>query len=221
MTNFSSVSAFRNSTRSATSCSVRSVSRTNELLFGCVRPSPAFGPSIHAGLAGAGLVQGTPDYDAYFVATQTVIDSGDPINYAGNGTLVDPAARTNDSFKNILINEVVGGGDVLPDQVIPNRVAGAPLSGTEPLIAALGAQGIDDTVLLSYQGLQVVTRFLQGEHGSLLDPTDFPYATAEMQGEMASFVAYNGFAVLVNNPTILQPVPQPAADSTTDAAADE
>jgi pimeloyl-ACP methyl ester carboxylesterase len=166
--------------------------------------SPAFGPSIHAGLAAAGLVQGTPSYDAYFVATQTVIDSGDPINYAGNGTLVDPAVRSNDSFKNILINEVVGGGDVLPDQVIPNRVTGAPLSGTEPLIAALGAQGIDKTVMLSNQGLQVVTRFLQGEHGSLLDPTDFPYATMEMQGEMASFVAYNGFGVLVNNPTILK-----------------
>ena len=169
--------------------------------------SPAFGPSIHAGLAAAGLVQGTPAYDAYFVATQTVIDSGDPINYAGNGTLVDPAVRSNESFKNILINEVVGSDDVPGDQVIPNRVAGAPLSGTEPLIAALGAQGIDKTVMLSYQGLQLVTRFLQGEHGSLLDPTDFPYATAEMQGEMASFVVYNGFTVLVNNPTILQPVP--------------
>ena len=78
------------------------------------------------------------------------------------------------------------------------------------MIAALGAQAIDKTVMLSYQGLQVVTRFLQGEHGSLLDPTDFPYATAEMQGEMASFVVYNGFTVLVNNPTILKPVPAAA-----------
>jgi pimeloyl-ACP methyl ester carboxylesterase len=44
--------------------------------------SPAFGPRIHAGLAAAGLQQGTPAYDAYFAATQTVIDAGDPINYA-------------------------------------------------------------------------------------------------------------------------------------------
>lgn len=169
--------------------------------------SPAFGPSIHAGLAAAGLVQGTPAYDAYFVATQTVIDSGDPINFAGNGTLIDPAARSNESFKSILVNEVVGGGDVPGDQVIPNTVPGAPLSGTEPLIAALGAQAIDKTTMGGAQGLQVVTRFLQGEHGSLLDPTDFPYATVEMQGEMASFVVSDGSAVLVNNPSILRPVP--------------
>ena len=44
--------------------------------------SPAFGPSIHAGLAQAGLTQGTPQYDAFFVAAQTVVDSGDSINYA-------------------------------------------------------------------------------------------------------------------------------------------
>ena len=31
-------------------------------------------------------------------------------------------------------------------------------------------------------------RFTQGNHGSLLDPTDFPAATAEMQGEMASML---------------------------------
>ncbi len=172
--------------------------------------SPAFGPAIHAGLAAAGLQQGTPEYDAYFVATQTVIDSGDPINYAGNGTLIDPDLRSADIFKNLLLNEVVGGGDVLPDQVIPNAVPGAPLSGTEPLIRALGLSAIDHSVPMSSGGQQVVTRFLQGEHGSLLDPSDFPYATAEMQGEMASFVVSNGFLVQVNNPTILKPVTPPA-----------
>ena len=168
--------------------------------------SPAFGPRIHAGLAAAGLVQGTPSYDAYFAATQTVIESGDPINYAGNGTLIDPAVD-GDGIKNILLQEVIGSGNDLPDQVIPNSVAGAPLSGTEPLIRALGLAPIDDDVLLTTGGLQAVTRFLQGEHGSLLDPTDYPAATVEMQGEMASFVAFGGFGVLVNNPSILKPVP--------------
>lgn len=168
--------------------------------------SPAFGPSIHAGLAAAGLQQGTPAYDAYFVATQTVIDSGDPINYAGNGTLIAPQADL-PYTKNILLQEVVGGGDVLSDQVIPNRVASAPLSGTEPLIAALALPAIDASVPPTADGIHAVTRFLQGEHGSLLDPTDYPYATAEMQGEMASFVVTDGAAVMVNNPTILLPVP--------------
>src|SRR5262249_12497240 len=89
--------------------------------------SPAFGPAIHAGLAAAGLQQGTPQYDAYFVAAQTVADSGDSINFAFAT-----------AGKSILAQEVVGDDTHPADQVIPNSVAGAPLSGTEPLLAALG-----------------------------------------------------------------------------------
>jgi pimeloyl-ACP methyl ester carboxylesterase len=171
--------------------------------------SPAFGPRIHAGLAAAGIVQGTPAYDAYFVATQTVIDSGDPINMIVNNTFLTPKQTADDPFpKSILLQEVIGGGDVLPDQVIPNRVAGAPLSGTEPLIKALALAPVSDSVLLTNGGLHGAVRFLQGEHGSLLDPTDFPAATVEMQGEMASFVVSNGNAVIVSNPSIVQG-PQP------------
>ena len=158
--------------------------------------SPAFGPRIHAGLAAAGLVQGTPSYDAYFAATQTVIESGDPINFAA-GT----------AGKRIIVHEVIGSEDVLPDQVIPNSVPGAPLSGTEPLIAALGLTPITGSAQ-SADGIRGATRFLQGEHGSLLDPTDFPAATIEMQGEMASFLVTGGAAVQVNNPSVIQ-VPTP------------
>jgi pimeloyl-ACP methyl ester carboxylesterase len=158
--------------------------------------SPSYGPRIHAGLAAAGIVQGTPSYDAYFAATQTVIESGDPINFAA-GT----------AGKRILVHEVIGGGDVLPDQVIPNSVPGAPLSGTEPLIAALGLGAITGSAQ-SADGIRGATRFLQGEHGSLLDPTDFPAATVEMQGEMASMLVTGGVAVQVNNPGVIQ-VPQP------------
>ena len=163
--------------------------------------SPAFGPRIHAGLAAAGLVQGTPDYDAYFVATQTVVDSSDPINFGGNGTLLD-LSRDDISRKALLVHEVVGGGDVLPDQVIPNSVPGAPLSGTEPLIAVLGLSPITGTTQ-DLDGIRGATRFLQGEHGSLLDPTDFPAATVEMQGEMASMLVSGGAAVQVSNTSII------------------
>ncbi|MBO9662123.1 Ig-like domain-containing protein [Dokdonella sp.] len=169
--------------------------------------SPTFGPRIHAGLAAAGIEQGTPLYDTFMAATQTVVDSGDPINFAGNGTLL--LARYNEDGsvaqygKNLLVHEVVGGGDVLPDQVIPNRVAGAPLSGTEPLIAALQLPPITESVQSTGGSLQGAVRFVQGEHGSLLDPTDFPAATQEMQGEMASFLATGGQAVLVRNPAVI------------------
>ena len=160
--------------------------------------SPAFGPSIHAGLAAAGLEQGTPAYDAFMAAAQTAIDSGDPINFARNSALL--------AQKRLLLQEVVGSDGNPPDQVIPNSVPGAPLSGTEPLIAALGLDWIGTTTQ-SADGLRVAVRFLQGEHGSLLDPTDYPAVTAEMQGEMASMLVSGGTAVQIANPSL---VAQPA-----------
>jgi dienelactone hydrolase len=159
--------------------------------------SPTFGPRIRAGLAAAGVEPGTPDYDAFMGAAQTAIDSGDPINF----NLASAAG------KNILMQEVVGGGDVLPDQVIPNTVPGAPLSGTEPLIAEYGLAPISQSTQ-DPDGIRGATRFLQGDHGSLLDPTDFPLATAEMQGEMASMVVSGGTAVQVTYPQILEQTPQ-------------
>ena len=154
--------------------------------------SPSFGPRIRAGLAAAGVEAGTPDYDAFMVAAQTAVDSGDPINFAAYTI-----------GKRILAQEVIGGGDVPPDQVIPNSVPGAPLSGTEPLIAALGLSDITQTTQ-SADGIRGAVRFLQGEHGSILDPTDFPAATAEMQGEMASMIVSNGAAVQITNPAIIR-----------------
>jgi len=168
--------------------------------------SPTFGPRIRAGLAAAGLQQGTPAYDAFFAAAQTSIDSGDPINYGGNNTLLDDSAAGGEKpapTKRILVHEVIGGGDVPPDQVIPNRVPGAPLSGTEPLIAALGLSDITGSTM-SADGIRGVVRFLQGEHGSLLDPTDFPAATVEMQGEMASMLVTHGTAVQVQNASVIK-----------------
>ena len=75
--------------------------------------------------------------------------------------------------------------------MIPNTVVGAPLSGTEPLIAAYGLAPITQTTQ-DPDGIRGATRYLQGEHGSLLDPSDFPLATVEMQGEMASMTASGG-----------------------------
>jgi hypothetical protein len=153
--------------------------------------SPAFGPSIHAGLAQAGLTQGTLNYDAFFVAAQTVVDSGDSINFAFAT-----------AGKAILAQEVVGDATHPSDQVIPNFVPTAPLSGTEPLLAALGLSSITHTT----QAAQIrgVVRFTQGTHGSLLDPTSSPAVTAEMQGEMASMIASDGSLVLIANPSVIR-----------------
>lgn len=159
--------------------------------------SPAFGPRIIAGLGASGLSPGTPDYDAFFGAAQTVTDSADPVNWAL------PANNSLLASKRLLLQEVVGGGDVLPDQVIPNAVAGAPLSGTEPLIRTLGLTAITQSTQ-SATGIRGVVRFTQGNHGSLLDPTQYPAATAEMQGEMASLLVSQGAAVQVSNPSVIR-----------------
>ncbi|MEP6939163.1 MAG: hypothetical protein ABI846_05320 [Rudaea sp.] len=175
--------------------------------------SPTFAPTILAGLAAAGLKPGTSDFNSFIVITQTAIDSGDPINYAYLA-----------ANKNILVHEVVGGsaplaGDVsptacktcydangkwLPDQVIPNSVATSPLSGTEPLIAALGLSSISSTTQ-SATGVRGAVRFVAGTHGSLLDPSTSPQTTVEMQTQMATYLATGGTTVLVTNAAVVKP----------------
>ena len=173
--------------------------------------SPTFAPQILAGLAAAGLKPGTSDFNSFIVITQTAIDSGDPINYASLS-----------ANKNILVHEVVGGsspiagdssnaslynanGKWLPDQVIPNSVATSPLSGTEPLIAALGLTSIKATTQSSDgKAIRGAVRFVTGTHGSLLDPSASPQATIEMQTEMATYLASGGLVVPVNNPAVVK-----------------
>ena len=159
--------------------------------------SPTFGPRIRAGLAQLGLSPGTPDYASFFGAAQTVIDSADPINWAL------PANNSLLASKRLLIQEVVGGEGSLPDQVIPNAVAGAPLSGTEPLIRVLGLSAITQTTQ-SATGIRGVVRFTKGDHGSLLSPVASAAATAEMQGEMASLLVSQGTAVQITNPSVIR-----------------
>ncbi len=155
--------------------------------------SVSIGPQIHAGLAAAGVEQDTPAYDQFMLAAQTVIDSADPINFAAFTT-----------GKNLLLQEVVGSDSSPSDQVIPNSVPGAPLSGTEPLISALGLTAIDGSTQAA--SVRAATRFTSGVHGSLLSPAADAAVTAEMQGEMASLIISGGQAVQVANPAVLKPV---------------
>ena len=165
--------------------------------------SPTFGPPIRAGLAAAaGLQPGTPAFDQFFGAAQQVVDAADPVNLAGFA-----------AAKRVLLHEVVGGGTLtgggtaLPDQVIPNTVAGAPLSGTEPLIRAFGLASITGTTA-NAAGVRGAVRFIQGNHGSILQPgaatAEALATTVEMQGEMASFLVSGGTAVQVANPTVIR-----------------
>ncbi|MEZ5470754.1 MAG: hypothetical protein R3E90_03165 [Marinicella sp.] len=121
------------------------------------------------------------------LATQTVMDAGDPINLGANATLLN----------NILVHEILG------DQVITNTVPGAPLSGTEPLIAAMGLTSYSQSAF-DPMGIDGAVRFTEGEHGSILSPASSPAATAEMQQQMAAFHLSGGTAVNIADDSVVQ-----------------
>jgi hypothetical protein len=126
------------------------------------------------------VVQGTPAFDSFMVVIQTVIDSGDAINFApplAAGTLP------------IMAQKVVGGGASggLTDQVIPNSVTGAPLSGTNPLLTALGLIIVSETTV----GDKLAVGFSEGTHSSLLSPganSAELAANAEMQSQVGGWL---------------------------------
>ena len=163
-----------------------------------LQASPTFGPVINDGLGAEGVAQGSADYEAFFIAAQTVVDSGDPINYA-----IDTADYYASKNHPIYMTEVVGGGAVLSDQVIPNSVATAPLSGTEPLARIMNLTSItSDTTVPT--GIHGIVRFTQGSHSSLLDPEASSAATIEMQAEMAGFIGSGGTIIHITDPTVIQ-----------------
>jgi pimeloyl-ACP methyl ester carboxylesterase len=158
--------------------------------------SPTFGPSIRAGLAAAGLQPGTADFELFFTAFQTVVDSMDPINWIGEVA----------DFKSVVLHEVIG------DTVLPNFVATAPLSGTEPMIRSANLTPYSAT-RMDPNGLDSAGRFVPpASHSSLLSPSASPAATAEMQKQMASFVVSRGRAVVVEDASTMVPV-APAASA--------
>ncbi len=114
-------------------------------LAGTFAGSPTFAPVLKATILAtedfqalvkeantAGFAEGTPEYTAlvdgvyasflnsFAFAVQTAIDSADPINHG--------AALAATALPVHLIEIVGDGGASLPDQVLPNTVAGFPLS---------------------------------------------------------------------------------------------
>ncbi|MBI3130240.1 MAG: Ig-like domain-containing protein [Acidobacteria bacterium] len=51
-----------------------------------IQNSPAFGPTVDAGLAAVGIVKNTPTYHSFFQVTQTIVDPADP------ATMTNPLA---------------------------------------------------------------------------------------------------------------------------------
>ncbi len=143
-----------------------------------------FGPVINAGLAANGAPEGSAAYDQFLLATQTVIDSADPANHmaalAATGTPIH-------------FIEVIG------DETVPNAVANAPFSGSDPMAALLGLQPV--TATTNGGGL---VRFTAGDHGSILSPAASLEATVEMQTQMATFAASGGTLLLVTDNSVIE-----------------
>ena len=136
-----------------------------------LQTSPTFSPQINQGLAQFGLVPGTLGYDTYFQQAQTVIDSGDPLNYAAQAAANVPINMT----------EVVGSSTNPPDQVVPNWTE-------DLLVNAMGLTTYTQTTV-DTNGIRGLVKFNAGDHGSLLDPTSDPLVTQQMQIEMGVFAA--------------------------------
>lgn len=164
--------------------------------------SLTFGPQIRAGLAAVGLTAGTPAYESFLGAAQQVIDSGDPVNYGGVITTAVPGL-----LPKILMQEVVGSSTSPSDNVIPNTVAGAPLSGTEPLARALNLPPLTQS-LTTQSGVRGIVRFIAGSHGSLLDPAATPApsatVTTEMQQQAVTFADSNGLQVTITSTDVVR-----------------
>ncbi|WP_432459327.1 VolA/Pla-1 family phospholipase [Agarivorans sp. QJM3NY_25] len=199
-------------------------------LAGVFLYSPSFGPAVEAGLkantgylalvaAGLGFVDndsGTaleqfavyqarypeaaalvinanyPAFASVFSSlAQTVVDGADPLNFSQNGFAMP-----------VLLHEVVGdGSSESGDQTIPNRVAGLPLIGTEPLISAMGLEGTEVTSAGSY-----AVRFSQGAHASLISPSASIATTLEMQTQFVSYAVSadaGNATVVVNDSSVI------------------
>ena len=134
-------------------------------------------------------------------AAQTVTEAGDPNNYAA--ALVASGAKVH-------VIEVVGGGTLadgsksLPDQVIPNQAVNMPLAGTEPLARLIGVTTIPATAGGWAVTRASMSRFIFGDHSSILSPTTSATATAEMQRQTASFFVTRGAAVQVTDVSVLK-----------------
>ena len=152
--------------------------------------SEAFGPVIKQALAGAGIEEGSPQFDQYALISQTLVDDADPINYA---SIVGQKQKS-------LVFEVVG------DSVIPNSVLGYPLSGTDPLVANMGAKNVlcyEVPGLIRLDTPVVYSKFAYGTHSSILVPGDTPEVTVEMHKQMASYIVNDGNAMIVEDLSVL------------------
>ncbi|WP_372763174.1 VolA/Pla-1 family phospholipase [Pseudoalteromonas sp.] len=141
----------------------------------------------------------------FVFAAQTALDSGDPTNYA---------AAVNSLETPVYMNVVVGdGAGNKPDQVIPPTVASNPLAGTLPLANFMGLETVSNSQAPSATPSSYLVKFTKGHHGSVLTPAadessgadaqGSAAANAEMQLQIATYLAARGRLLLVTNSDVV------------------
>jgi hypothetical protein len=162
--------------------------------------SPSFGPTIVGGLALNGIYQDSSSYQAYLNVFQAALDSGDAINFADN--LTTPTLISEVLGDTTIPNEITTIVDLVPS--LPGAGSIAPLSGTEPLAIASGA---DANVVSDPAGAkalsQNIVRYTEGTHGTPVFPSTGTNAEsaafAEMVAQATSIIVTDGTAVVVDN----------------------
>ncbi|MDB6105361.1 MAG: Extracellular lipase, Pla/cef family [Gammaproteobacteria bacterium] len=173
-----------------------------------LRDSPTLGPRIVAGLEAQGLMQGTTLFEQFFRDAQTIVDSGDPLNYIAAAATHHP----------IHVLQIAGSASSPPDQVVPN-------SATQRLIDAAALARIAAPAapgpVTNASGFRAYVNFVVGDHGSIIDPRASLATTTEMQAEAIAFagapvppipqLSFPGFpatapgsAILILNPGVIQ-----------------
>ncbi|MFD3389745.1 VolA/Pla-1 family phospholipase [Alteromonas macleodii] len=127
-------------------------------------------------------------------AAQTVMDAGDPTNYA----------QTLGSNTPVHMMTVVGdGSDVnLSDQVIPISTA-LPLSGQLPLAATIGLEQVTTTQGPGTDPISGIVQFNSGAHASSLSPAASAAVTTEMQKEVAGYIASDALELPISDESVV------------------
>lgn len=156
-----------------------------------IRDSAFYGPVVKGAFLAGDSTRTEADYVAFLQGAQWVLDSSDPINFAMDAAAAHP----------IYMTEVIGDGATHSfDTTVPN-------SSTEILAALLQAQpasAVSNPVAI---GSPRIIRFTQGDHSSILDPTDdVPAGIAsyinvfeEMHSELSSFMTSGGTKVDISD----------------------
>lgn len=144
-------------------------------------------------LEGDALAAVNAVFAEFAFAAQTVMDSGDPTNYA----------QTLGASTPVHMLTVVGDGtdENLPDQVIPVSTA-LPLSGQLPLASTIGLSQVS-TTQMGTDPLSGLVLFTSGAHASSLNPAHSAEVTLEMQSQVAGYISTDATVLPITNESVV------------------